>query len=322
MVASLAATAAALAAGAVWVDRRASAREAAAEARYPPQGEVLDVGGVPVHAVVRGAGPELVLLHGASGSTRDFSGRLVDRLAGRYRVIALDRPGLGYTGRARPGLDSAFRNRAESLSEQSALLSAAARALGAERPLVLGHSFGGSVALNWALSQPLSGLVTVAAPSHPWPGGLGAYYAVNGSRLGGALAVPLMTAFVPARAIDRAIESIFAPQRPPQGYADTVGAALTMRRASLRANARQVSALYGQIVEQSPRYGEIAVPVEIVHGTADTIVPITIHSVPLAEKLPAAGFTVLEGVGHMPHHTHPEAIEAVIDRAAAAAGLR
>ena len=64
---------------------------------YPPEGQILDVGGVPVHAVVRGTGPDVVLIHGASGNTRDFTFDLVDRLADTYRVIVMDRPGLGYT---------------------------------------------------------------------------------------------------------------------------------------------------------------------------------------------------------------------------------
>ena len=48
--------------------------------------------------------------------------------------------------------------------------------------------------------------------------------------------VPLITAFVPD-AVSTRIESIFAPKPAPHGYADHVGAALTLRRVSLRANA-------------------------------------------------------------------------------------
>jgi pimeloyl-ACP methyl ester carboxylesterase len=63
-------------------------------------------------------------------------------------------------------------------------------------------------------------------------------------------------------------------------------------------------------------------PVEIVHGTADDVVPIHIHSEPLANQIPGAVLTRLDGIGHMPHHSAPEAVKAAIHRAAARAGLR
>jgi pimeloyl-ACP methyl ester carboxylesterase len=70
-----------------------------------------------------------------------------------------------------------------------------------------------------------------------------------------------------------------------------------------------------------PRYGEIDVPVEILHGDADDTVPLAVHSEPLSRQLPNARLTVLPGVGHMLHHADPDAVEAAIDRAATRAGL-
>ena len=97
LAASLLIGALALAGGAVVVDRRAAAREAAAESAYPPEGQFVTVDGLRLHAVVAGSGPDLVLIHGASGNARDFTFDLVARLAPHYRVIALDRPGLGWS---------------------------------------------------------------------------------------------------------------------------------------------------------------------------------------------------------------------------------
>jgi len=53
-----------------------------------------------------------------------------------------------------------------------------------------------------------------------------------------------------------------------------------------------------------------------VHGTADTIVPLVIHSQPLSGLLPQAHLTVLPGVGHMPHHARMQVVLDAIDRAA------
>ena len=313
-----------LAGGTVLVERQAAAREAQAEADFPPEGQMITVNGTQVHVLIRGSGPDLVLLHGASGNLRDFSFGLIDQLADRYRVIAFDRPGLGYTGRTDPAYDSAFTSQAETLAEQATLLQAAAAQLGADKPLVMGQSFGGAVALAWALDHPdhISGLILVSAPSNVWNGGLGPIYAINASVLGGAFMLPLISAFAPATQVRTTLESIFAPNPVPPGYDAHVGAELVIRRGSFRANARQVAALKSELAMLVPRYGTLTLPVEIVHGDSDTVVPLEVHSAKLLNQIPGAVLTVLPGVGHMPHHTDPQAVIAAIDRAAARAGLR
>lgn len=317
-------TAAAVAAFAFATDRRAAARAEAAEAAYPPVGELLEVNGRRVHAFVTGSGPDLVLIHGASGNMRDFTQEFVDRVSDRYRVIVFDRPGMGHTDRTNPQYSNAFTTQAESPEEQAALLQAAALALGADKPIVLGQSFGGSVALAWALNHPeaLSGLVVVSGATMPWPGTLDPLYRINGSLIGGALLPPLIAAWVPMGYVRDLAATSFAPNPAVEGYADKLGAALSIRTETLRANARQVNGLRPYLVEMSPRYPEISVPVEIVHGDADTTVPLSIHSQPLSALIETANLTVLPGIGHMPHHSAPEAVTAVIDKVTERSGLR
>lgn len=314
---------AALAGCAAIVDRRADHREAAAEAAYPPEGQFIDVDGRRVHAVVAGTGPDLVLIHGASGNTRDFTFAFVDMLSDRYRVIVIDRPGMGYTDRL-GGFGGAFDAAAESPAQQAATLQAAAAQLGATRPIVLGHSYGGAVAMAWALNHPgnIAGLVNVAGATQPWPGDLGLLYRLTGSSFGGAVIAPLITAFAPADRVEGVVASIFAPDPAPGGYGDFVCATLSTRRDSFRANARQVNGLRPHVVAMAARYGTLDLPVEIVHGDADTIVPLQVHSIPLSQQVPGANLTVLPDIGHMPHHAAPEAVVAAIDRVAVRARLR
>ena len=295
---------------------KAARHEALAEAQWPPEGEILEIDGHRVHVVVRGQGPDLVLIHGASGNTRDFTHAMVDRLAGRYRVIVIDRPGLGYTDRIAP--------RGATLRQQAELLARAAAAVGATRPIVYGHSYGGAVALAWAVHRPseISALVLSAAASNPWTTGLGLYYTILSHPLGQRLVIPVLTAWVPDRVVDDAIAAVFVPQPVPPGYAAHIGAGLTLRRVSMRANALHRANLLAEITAQAPRYGEIDVPVEILHGDVDSTVPLAIHSEPLSRQVPGAVLTVLPGIGHMPHHAVPAATDAAIDRAAARAGLR
>jgi pimeloyl-ACP methyl ester carboxylesterase len=299
-------------------------RETKAEEAYPPVGQILDIDGVKVHALVQGSGPDLVLIHGASGNLRDFTFKLSPLLTDRYRVIMFDRPGLGWTDEL-PQYEGAFNATASGPRAQAALMQKAADRLDVKNPIVLGHSFGGAVALAWGLERPddTAALVLVSAVSEPWPGGLGPLYEILGSTLGGALAVPVITAFVPGNIVDASIKTIFAPQDVPTGYAEHVGAALTLRRPTMRTNAQQVNSLRPHIVEMSKDYqATLKMPIEVLHGDADTIVPLDIHAQVLVKQLDNAHLRVLPGLGHMPHQIEPDAVAAAIDRAASRAGLR
>jgi pimeloyl-ACP methyl ester carboxylesterase len=132
----------------------------------------------------------------------------------------------------------------------------------------------------------------------------------------------MLTAFVPDSYVRTEIESVFAPEPAPEGYADHIGAPLTLRRQSLRANADQRATLKDELRAQTADYPQIAVPTEILHGDADDTVYLDIHSVPLSKAIPDAQLTVLKGAGHMPQHTRINAVVDAIDRAAARAGLR
>ena len=318
--ASLILAALAVAGGALTL-RTADRRAAAEEAAHLPTGQFVEVNGARVHAYVTGSGPDVVLIHGAFGSLRDFTFDLTARLSDRYRVIALDRPGLGYTGRADPAYARPFAARAESPAEQAALLAAAARALGAERPIVVGQSMGGIVAMAWALDHDPAAVVMLAGVALPWPGDLGWLYQVNGTPLGGGLVAPLLSAWAPRGRLTDAIRATFAPQPMPDGYADHIGTYMPLRLPAFRANARQVNTLRPHVVEMETRYPTLRLPIEILHGDADTTVPIKVHSGPLSRKIPSAALTVLPGIGHMPHHADPGATVAAIDRAARRAGL-
>lgn len=284
---------------------RASARETAAEAAFPPTGQFVTVDGKRLHYEMQGEGPDLVMIHGASGSLRDLTFSLRDRLTDRYRVIVVDRPGLGHSD----ALDEA------SLLAQARFVKAGVAQLGVTHPIVLGQSYGGSVALAWALDGGPKALVLVSSPSMPWPGKLDIWYRLTSNPVGRAVVIPLASAFVPDSYVRSAIEAVFAPDPVPEGYDDFLGTPLTLRRDTLTANVTQVNSLRAELVTMEPRYPSLTLPVELIHGDADTIVPLTIHSLPLSKLLPNATLTVMPGAGHMPHHSHPGAVVEAIDRA-------
>jgi len=272
----------------------------------PPAGQFITVSGKKLHYTMAGEGPPVILLHGASGNFLDWTFSRFGELARSYTVLAFDRPGLGFSD---PADDP-------SLSAQARLMREAAAQLGITRATVVGHSFGGAVGLAWALDAPesVSGLLTISAPSMVWPGSAGPLYDLaNVPVLGFAFSrlVPLLA--TQAR-IQQAVDTIFAPQPMPEGYIKFVRSDLSADPTRYRRNAIQVANLKPQIIKMVPEYSRLPMPIELIHGKADPIVPAEIHSIPFSKAIPKARLALLDGVGHMPHHTNPEAIRAALGR--------
>jgi len=314
--------AAALIAFALFVDRRADIREAAIEAAYPPEGQIVSVNGRDVHVVIKGEGPDLVLVHGAGGSARDFPPAFIEPLAERYRLFIFDRPGFGWSESVSEEFDRTWSSRAESPREQAQHLAAAASQLGADAPIVAGHSYGAAVALGWGLDASPSAIVVLSGATMPWPGDVDWTYRLLGSPIGGALLAPAVSAFIPEDYVRDTLKNVFRPQSAPEDYYSRAGVMMAIRQNTLRANNRQVNTLRPQIVEMSKEYPNITVPVEIIHGTADETVFLSVHGEPLRKLIPNANLTVLDGIGHMPQHVATDDAIAAIDRAAERAGLR
>lgn len=300
--------------GAAFVDSQADRREAEWAAQYPPLGALIQVDGHAVHVLEtgqpRGAAPDLVLIHGASGNLRDFTFKLVERLTDDYRVIAVDRPGLGWSD-SWGEIDS-------DPAEQARILRLATAGLGLEQPIILGHSYGGAVAMGWALQAPqeTGAIVLLAGATHPWGGGgLGFWYWLNDTPMA-STARAMVSAFVPDATVQSTLEAIFAPDPVPDGYGDYIGTGLSLRRDSLESNTRQVNALEDYLTRMQPRYAALTLPIEIVHGDADKIVLLDLHSRRMADEVESARLTILPGAGHMPHHSHTDAVIAAIRRAA------
>ncbi len=285
-----------------------------AEETHPPVGRFVAVEGLRVHLTDEGAGPPVVLVHGASGNLRDWTFSMTGRLAAAgLRVIAVDRPGFGYSDRAPlRGWEPAV---------QARILRGAAAAVGAERPVVVGHSWGGAVAMAWAADAPaqVAGVAVLAGATHPWGGDAGLLYRLGalpvlGPALGAAARLLIDTANP-----EPVLRRIFAPNPPPEGYGAHVGVGLALRPATFRANAEDLDNLNAALERQAPRYDGLPVPLEILHGLADSTVWASVHAEPLARAVPDARLTLLPGVGHMPHHAAEDAVAEAILRLAATA---
>jgi homoserine O-succinyltransferase len=174
-------------------------------------GETLDVEGVPpaFPAPRRGAA-------GRAGPRRQRQrARLGDGrppgMAARHDVIAFDRPGHGLSGWPGP--------KARASPSRPGGCARASRGSASGAPSVVGHSYGGSVALAWALDAPesVAGLMLIGAPSQVWPGGLGARTDLLANGFTGPL-VARTGRFLPRRVAEAAVARVFAPQEPPPDY--------------------------------------------------------------------------------------------------------
>lgn len=287
---------------------KSARNDARATRDYPPIGQFISIDGTKVHYVIEGDGPPLVLIHGAGGNLRDFTFQLTGKLAKTHTVIAFDRPGHGYT--------QTLNDQGENLQEQAALLKAATDALGYPDAIIGGYSYGGAVALRWALDYPnaTKGVLLMNAVSNPWVVPPSKLYALAAAPVTGAVLGTALSAFAPKSLVEDTLTSIFAPKPAPDGYLDYIGAPLTLRKVTLRANGRQVNGLLPFVEEQSLRYGTLTMPVEIIHGAEDKSIPPTIHADVLAKQLQNVTYTKVAGVGHSVHHYAHDDILAAVGR--------
>src|SRR5690349_19439206 len=128
----------------------------------PPEGKFIEIDGVRLHYVERGNGRPLVLFHGNGSMIQDFeSSGLIDLAAANYRVIVFDRPGFGHS--LRP------RNVVWTPEAQADLFKKALDRLHVQRAIILGHSWGASVAVALAIKHPSFVEALVLASGYYFP---------------------------------------------------------------------------------------------------------------------------------------------------------
>lgn len=142
----LLATVGALTGGAWVVSRRALSRSEDLQLdKVAKPGSVFYVRGTGVHYLEAGTGKPVLLLHGFGGSTFSFR-HLIPLLATKFRVIALDLKGFGYSDRP-PNADY-------SETAQAQLVHDFMEQMGIAQAAIVGHSLGGSIALRLAATWP------------------------------------------------------------------------------------------------------------------------------------------------------------------------
>ncbi|MEJ1160244.1 alpha/beta fold hydrolase [Prosthecomicrobium sp. N25] len=288
------------------------------EAAYPPVGRFAEAAGVRLHYVDLlpdvPDGPEapaIVFIHGASGNLRDPLLAFRGALEGRHRLVFVDRPGHGWSDRGGDPEIAAPARQAE-------VIAALLKRIGVARAVVVGHSWGGSVAAALALGHPelTAGLVFVAPATHPWPGGVAWYYKAAAQPLFGSLFARTLVMPIGSASLEQGLKGVFDPNPEPEGYVEKAAVPLLFRPREFIANAEDVFRLNGYLELQAPRYGEIRVPTAILSGNRDSVVYEELHSGGLARAIAGSHLIWLPNVGHMPHHAATDTVVAAIEEVA------
>jgi pimeloyl-ACP methyl ester carboxylesterase len=300
----LAGAAAAALAGGLWLDSWRRVR--AVEAGFPQIGEFTP-SNQPLHYIQKGSGRDVVVLHGAWVMLQDLtSSGLVDTLAQRWRVTAFDRPGYGFSPREK-AMGSPI--------VQARVIRDAVRSLGIEQPIIVGHSYGGPLALAYAAQFPdeVAGVVFMSGLAFPTPRmDLLPFMLPATPLFGEAVARTMLPAY--EALLIPVLRLCFAPRSIPEAFTREMPREMMLRAGQLEAAAEDLAALVPALGLLQQSYREIETPVAILSGEQDRIASPGYHAVGLSRQLPHASLRLLPGLGHMLHHFRPDAVaEAVAD---------
>ncbi|KRP70850.1 alpha/beta hydrolase [Pseudomonas paralactis] len=283
-----------------WMTRRI-------EACVPIDGRFVEVDGERFHYVEEGKGPPLVMIHGLMGSSRNLTYALSGQLREHFRVITVDRPGSGYSSR-RSGT-------AADLPAQARQIAAFINTLDLDKPLVLGHSLGGAIALALALDHPhaVSGLVLVAPLTHPQRM-LPLVFLSLAVRPAWLRRWMAHTLTMPVGLLSKnaVVKGVFAPDAAPPDFATRGGGLLGMRPSNFYAASTEINQVNEHLPDMVRRYSQLTLPIGLIYGAHDKVLDFQKHGQALASKVPGLKMQVVEGRGHMLPITATERVAALV----------
>lgn len=265
--------------------------------QYQGENVKVDVGGYRLNSVLLAPGPKadlppIVFIHGASTSLLDPMFSFRDKLEGRAELLFVDRPG--------HGLSESDGERTTYPDAQADAIATLMEKRGVRKAIVVGHSFGGSVAAALAVGHPdkVGGLVFLSPAVYPWPDGIAWYYEAAKAPVTGWLFSGLIVPPLGLLTIDKAADAVFSPNSRPENYVAATEARRAIAPTAFRYNAMEIANLKTWVEAASKRYSQIAAPTVIITGDTDEIVSPQIHSEHLARDIRGARLVTVRNLGH------------------------
>ncbi|MEA3008928.1 MAG: hypothetical protein QOJ91_620 [Sphingomonadales bacterium] len=271
----------------------------------------IDLGsGRSLHSVQRGAGGDVLLLHGAMTTHHDWLAGPAGALADGARVTAIDRPGHGLS--RRPRFVGTPR-------DQAAQIAVGLDRLGTGPVIVVGHSFGALVGLALAERFPdrIAGLVLVAPLVFPEPRPL--EHGLVAPRSAPVLG-PLLSRAGRRSGFDRAtIEwiqaAMFFPGPVPAAWKSAFPYEQVLDPDALVHEGEDAASILPLSPAGTIDLSGIAAPVHVLIGTEDRVVEQARQGAALARMVRNGRMIEIEGAGHMLHHSHPDFVLAAVREA-------
>ena len=286
-----------------WISRKV-------EREFRPEGGFIHTRHGRLHVIDRGSGPTILMIHGLGGQTGNFTYGLVDRLAERYRVVAVDRPGCGFSDPLPEG--------GAPICRQAEIMAEVIRKLELDRPLVVGHSLGGAIALALAIDHPelVRGLCLLAPLTTAQDDAPPAFQSLKWRRMWQRRLIAHTLAAPMGRLQRKAtLNLIFGPDPAPDDFGTKGLGYLSMRPMAFITASSDMVFANDDLPWLAERYGDIAVPVSVLYGRGDQVLHPEVNSQAIRQALPGARIEMIEG-GHMIPLTAWQAVAEFIDRAA------
>jgi len=266
-----------------------------------PRENFIVIDNTRVRYVESGAGSAIVMIHGNAGSVDDFAFKSLGLLCRDHRVIAVDRPGHGKSDRP--------NGSATTLEFQTRLLHEALLHLGVTRPTLVGHSWGGALALAYAVEYPneLSAIVLLAPAAYADSGGDQFLRAVLETPLIGDASLTVGRILFGKHILKKELAKAFYPDTVPEDYL-RYASSLWLHHKQLRAYFEDEFSLNKDLEKIKKHYADIRIPVVIVTGDHDNVVSAKQNAYRLKTSIAHAQLIELKNTGHQVPQTHPESI--------------
>jgi pimeloyl-ACP methyl ester carboxylesterase len=242
---------------------------------------------------------------------QDFeSSGLIDLAAENYRVIVFDRPGFGHS--LRP------RNVVWTPEAQADLFKKALDRLNVQRAIILGHSWGASIAVALAIKHPSFVEALVLASGYYFPTARTDVAALSVSAIPGLGEVVGYTISPIASRLmwPAMLRKMFGPQSVPEKFAG-FPKEMAFRPSQIRAGAAEAALMIPAAFASSKTYDELAMPTIILAGEDDRLIDINEQSGRLHDEVKQSKLHRIAGAGHMIQQSATGDLMAAIDQAAA-----